>query len=127
MAPVAGYRHFIRSIAGVVLLATAIVSSSNCLIAAEMIPDRTACPADAHRDGRMSIDQGCCTGFSSAAPASSPAEATAGVSAPPVALIGLLEQPVRLSLLTDGTWRSAVAIAKPPGSLTYLLLSTFRI
>ena len=116
-------------------LLVAFVSSANCLIAAEQAQSRNAChemmaaehDTMGHDENGPSLDERCCPGDSSAVPNASRAQLAAPLSAPVPLLIALLEFAASVSGVHALAADSLSGIGKPPGTATYLHLSTFRI
>lgn len=117
-----------RPVASTVVVAVVMMLSANCLGADVTTPAQKACcAAMAHDCGHMALTEACCTGQAQehqGLAAASRAEIAA--AAVPV-LIAVLQQPEPLT--PSGQTGAAVSETpvKPPGTSTYLLVSSFRI
>jgi len=116
----------IRPIAGVLVLAMAVVSSAECFAAMQMTPDQHACCAAMKGECEMAVSASCCPtdttepGVVAAKPAISlvPAAVLVAVlSVPPVAVAN----PSHVIPAPDAS------SSGPPGVPTYLFVSSFRI
>jgi hypothetical protein len=117
-----------KSLVWATALMVAFVSSANCLIAAERALSGSVChDMMAHDENGPSLDETCCPGDSSAVPNASPAQLAAPLSAPVLLLIAVLELAAPVSGVHALVADSLSGIGKPPGTPTYLQLSTFRI
>jgi hypothetical protein len=105
-------------------LALAIVPTATCLIAAQPVEKMACHDAMDHDDGGGSIDQNCCPGDS---PSSSPAQILASISEPPSVLAAVLPVPLVSPMLGRTGVVDDTAPVKPPGTATYVLVSSFRI
>ena len=117
-----------RPIAGAVTLAVAVVLSANCVTAKDMTPEQKACcAAMGHDCGALAIEQGCCEGEAQKVDALTPT-GMPQFATPPVAVLVALLDPLTPRAIPTGVFNTAVgAQVKPPGTPTYLLVSTFRI
>lgn len=116
-----------RWLGWVFALALAFVPSATCLIGAQQ-SDAMAChDAMDHGESHGSIDQTCCPGDSAASPSSPSAPLSTSISAPPAVLVAILPVPVGPSLVTRVGSVDDATTVKPPGTATYVLVSSFRI
>lgn len=108
------------------ILALAVVPTATCLIAAQPVEKMEMACHDAmeHDDSGGSIEQHCCPDDS---PSSSPAQLLASVSAPPSVLVAVLPVPLVSPMLGRTGIVDDAAPVKPPGTATYVLVSSFRI
>ena len=123
-----GFRAMRRLVANAVVVAVVVMLSANCLGADVMTPAQKACcAAMAHDCGHMALTEVCCTGQAQEHQGiASASRAEVATTAVPV-LLAVLEQPGPLT--GNGQTVSLVSETpvKPPGTSTYLLVSSFRI
>ena len=117
-----------RPVAGAIVVAVVVMLSANCLGADVMTPAQKACcAAMAHDCGHMALTEACCTGQAQehqGMAAASRAE-IAAVAVP--VLIAVLQQPEPLTRNGQTVALVSETPVKPPGTSTYLLVSSFRI
>ena len=122
-----GFRA-LRPVASAVVVAVVVMLSANCLGADVMTPAQKACcAAMAHDCGHMALTEACCTGQAQEHQGiASASRVEVAATAVPV-LVAVLQQPEPLT--PSGQTGAAVSETpvKPPGTSTYLLVSSFRI
>lgn len=116
-----------RCLGWVAALALAFVPSATCLIGAQQADSMACHDAMEHGDSHGAIDQTCCPGDSASSPSSSPAQLSTSVSAPSTVLVAILPVPIGSSLLAHAGDIDDAATVKPPGTATFVLISSFRI
>jgi hypothetical protein len=118
-----------RPIAGALMFAVAMLLSASCFATENMTPAQKACcAAMAHNCGEMAVSDGCC-----AAPAQEGTSLSAAhrVDAPPPALLPTLvavldlQEPLALHAAVVASGHTTPV--KPPGTHTYLVVSSFRL
>jgi len=117
-----------RPVAGAVTLAMAVVLSATCVVTKDMTPQQKACcAAMGHDCGRTAMERACCPGEAKKVDALTPVSAPE-FAASPVAIVVALLDPLTPPAILSGFFNSAsLALVKPPGIPTYLLVSSFRI
>ena len=117
-----------RLVAGAMTFAVAAVVSGSCLAAEHLTPaQRACCAAMAHDCGEMAMTAGCCSG--QAPEADSPTAANRVELAAPLvpAIVAMLDS-LRPVGMAAGIVRPASSTpVKPPGTSTYLIVSSFRL
>jgi hypothetical protein len=118
-----------RPVAAAMMFAVVAMLSATCLAAESMTPaEKACCAAMTHDCGEMAISEGCCT-----APAQEGTSlfATSRVEMPAPALpplVAILDVPEPLGLDAAGIATStSTTPVKPPGTSTYLIVSSFRL
>ena len=115
----------VRPIAGVVLLAFAVVSSAECVLGS-VSAEGMACCAAMKGDCDMSITSSCCTGevqdYHSLAVTKPVLE-----FAPTQTLVAILQSPVTVAGQHRHFELPETSSSSPPGVSTYLFVSSFRI
>jgi len=117
-----------RPVAWTVTLALSVVVSANCITSKDRTPEQKACCADMGHDcGAAALERNCCPGEGGKVQGVA-AATVSKKSTPPVAvLIAVLQAPLVTAPVTHGLNSPNGLTVKPPGTPTYLLVSTFRI
>ena len=117
-----------RPLAGAMMFALIAMLSVSCLAAESMTPAQKACcAAMAHDCGEMALTAGCCAGHVSKDTSLSAANR---VEASPAAVPMLVAVLATLEPLTPDAGRvirASTGPVKPPGTSTYLVVSSFRL
>ena len=118
-----------RPVAGAMMFAVAMLLSASCFAAENMTPAQKACcAAMAHNCGEMAVSDGCCSApaqESTSLSATSRIEAPAPAALPTLVAVLDLQEPLAPPA---GVWAPAnTTPVKPPGTHTYLVVSSFRL
>ena len=117
----------IRPVAGALMLAVAVVSSGECLRAAQMTPDQHACCVAMKGECEMAITASCCGTEASESLGVIATKATVDL-VPVSVLVAVLSLPaVAESLDSHIAAAPEASSSGPPGVPTYLFVSSFRI
>ena len=117
-----------RPLAGGMMFALIAMLSASCLAAESTTPAQKACcAAMAHDCGEMALTAGCCPGHAqedTSASAANRVETAPAVVPMLVAVLATLEPPATAA---GRVIRASTSPVKPPGTSTYLVVSSFRL
>ena len=117
-----------RPVAAAMMFALVAMLSANCLAAENMPPAQKACCAAMNHDcGQMSVTEGCCPGHAQEDRGLSPANRVDKASPALSVLIAVLEVPEPLASASHLVRADSTTPVKPPGTSTYLIVSSFRL
>lgn len=110
------------------MFAVVAMLSARCLAAENMTPAQKACCAAMNHDcGQMAVTEGCCSGHvpeeRSLSSATRVDKATPELSV----LVAVLEVPEPLASAPHFAGTARTTPVKPPGTSTYLIVSSFRL
>ena len=102
--------------------------SASCLAAESMTPAQKACCAAMNHDcGQMAVSEGCCTGHAQEDRSLSPANRVDTATPALPLLVAVLDVPEPLALAPRLVTDASTTPVKPPGTSTYLIVSSFRL
>ena len=117
-----------RPVAAAMMFAVVAMLSASCLAAENMTPAQKACCAAMNHDcGHMAITEGCCTGPAQDDTNVSPANRVEAASQVPPVLVAVLDAMEPIATATGLAAFARTSPVKPPGTSTYLLVSSFRL
>jgi hypothetical protein len=118
-----------RPVAGAMMFAVAMLLSASCFAAENMTPAQKACCSEmAHNCGEMAVSDGCCAAPAqegTSLPAANRVEAPAPVALPTLVAVLDLQDPLGPHARVVGP--ASTTPVKPPGTHTYLVVSSFRL
>jgi hypothetical protein len=117
-----------RLVAGAMTFAVAAVVSASCLAAENMTPaQRACCAAMEHDCGEMKISAGCCGGQTQDADSlTAMAKVDVAASLAPSVIV-TLDGPEPVGSVASMVRTASSTPVKPPGTSTYLVVSSFRL
>lgn len=117
-----------RPVAAAMMFAVFAMLSASCLAAENMTPAQKACCAAMDHDcGHMAITEGCCPGYTQEDTSLSPAGRVDVATPVPPVLIAVLDLPEPASQAAGVVAPASTMPVKPPGTSTYLVVSSFRL
>ena len=117
-----------RPVAAAMMFAVVAMLSASCLAAENMTPAQKACCAAMNHDcGHMAITEGCCTGPAQDDTNVSPANRVEVATPTLPVLVAVLDVPEPVSQAAGIATPASTAPVKPPGTSTYLIVSSFRL
>ena len=117
-----------RPVAAAMMFAVVAMLSASCLEAENMTPAQKACCAAMNHDcGQMAISEGCCTGHTQETRSLSPATRVETATPALPVLVAVLDVPEPLASAPHFVRAASTTPVKPPGTSTYLIVSSFRL
>jgi hypothetical protein len=117
-----------RPVAAAMMFALVAMLSASCLAAENMTPAQKACCAAMNHDcGQMAITEGCCAGHAREDGSLSPANRIETAAPPLPVLVAALDVQEPLSSAQHLVTAASATPVKPPGTSTYLFVSSFRL
>ena len=110
------------------MFAVVAMLSASCLEAENMTPAQKACCAAMNHDcGQMAISEGCCTGHTQETRSLSPATRVETATPALPLIVAVLDLPEPVASAPHFVRAASTTPVKPPGTSTYLIVSSFRL